>query len=129
MKERQVKYLVSHFSKAKRETLYDKTKVVLNSLYGYSKHFKERIATKQISLPGYLLDSIAAGKFELIELNHTYYSKHCYNSRVVVRSVECYDNKQLCLVVSLEDHILITVWINRVGDDHKSIKLSRYANV
>lgn len=125
---KQIKYLVKNFNKIKQETLHNKTKVVLNSLYGYSKHFEQRIASKQIMLPSYLLSSIATGKFELIELNHTYYSKHCYNSRVVVRSVESYDNKQLCLVVNLDGHTLVTAWNNDINDNHSTINLENFVN-
>ena len=127
MKEKQIKYLVSHFSRAKQKALYNKTRIVLNNLYGYSKHFKQRIATKRIALPSYLLDSLAAGKFDIIELNYTYY-KNYYTSRAVVRSLESYNNKQLCLVVDLDNHVLVTAWTNKVGDIHSSIKLSKYIN-
>lgn len=125
---KQIKYLTRNFSKAKQETLHNKTKNVLNSLYGYSKHFKQRISSKQIALPSYLLSSIATGKFELIELNHTYYSKHCYNSRVVVRSLSSCNNNQLCLVVDLDEHILVTAWNNDINDNHSTINLENFVN-
>lgn len=65
-------------------------------------------------------------EYEIIEYKNVYFSKDNMEERVVLRSKQPYYGKNICLVYSITNKVIITVWLNGVVDNHKTLRLSEY---
>lgn len=63
---------------------------------------------------------------EVIEYKNVYFNKDNIEERVVLRSKQPYYGKNVCLVYSITNKVVITVWLNDATDNHKTLRLSEY---
>lgn len=76
---------------------------------------------------------LKSGKYDIIEYNYVQYPDHRDN-RVVVKSWDSYnvnvDGKDtecnMIFVLSVTNNQIVTLWYNRVDDNHKTLNMSRY---
>ena len=98
----------------------------LNKNSKFTLHCLEKVDNGEVVLDSKLLTSILNGRYSIIELNQT--GKH---KRVLLRSLDSskYDNDtcNLCVVYQAYDDTIITMYDNKVGDNHTSIDLKRYS--
>lgn len=123
---KKVRFLGSSLDPKTYNKFYSITLRSLNSLKGYTRHFKQRV--KQKKLPLSLCESIAQGRFKVIEVNISNY-KDDRDVRVIIKSNNSYKRYNLLLVIFLNDKIIVTGWKNSVTDKHATLNKKLYVNI
>lgn len=80
-----------------------------------------------------ICDVLKSGKYDIIEYNYVQYSNYRDN-RVVVKSWDSYNVNvegkdtecNMIFVLSVTNNQIVTLWYNRVDDNHKTLNMSRY---
>lgn len=123
-------------NKKHREQMTQEEKVVLQNKVSHalkniqnvhvSHHAIERFEQKA----GYnldkslLIDSLLNSKpVEYKVVNHSVGNNE---ERVVLRSSKTSNNKEIVLVYSLTNNVIITFWLNSASDKHSTLDLSKY---
>lgn len=103
-----------HFSMMNaRELDVINTAIHNTNKYIVSKHCKKRIAEKQINMDG-IIKAIQHGK--IIEYHYLDNS-----NRILLRSKEQYNNNHICVVIDIKSHEVITAYLNKTDDNHKTL--------
>lgn len=93
----------------------------------FAKHCNERWKEKvryDVNFKTSLMKTLH--EYEIIEYKNVYFSKNSMEERVVLRSKQPYYGKNICLVYSITNKVIITVWLNGVVNNHKALRLSEY---
>ena len=116
-----------HITQMTREDIEKLTHTVNNMLTGtrrvkFSGHAIERIIEKNIDGSRILA---ALKNADIIEYHLREHSKEQSDKRVLLRSRDVVDNKNFCVVLSLDKNKVITVYVNNVNDTHSTLDKSK----
>lgn len=64
--------------------------------------------------------------YEIVEYKQVFFNKNESEERVVLRSKQPFNGKNICLVYSITNKVIITLWLNSAFDNHKTLRLSEY---
>lgn len=111
------------------ETVKNKIKMSLidGGLLYFSRHCKEQISKKAKQDFDYkkaTSQTMVEGK--IIEYKIIQFPDSKIEERVVLRSKYLYNGKACCLVYSITNKSIVTIWFNSGLDNHKTLKISKY---
>lgn len=124
----QIKKLFTDLPEDLKVRLTNCVDLILKDSLELSSHAASQVVTKHINPSRDVIKSIELGAYSIIEANIVYKK----DLRALIRSDSYYYsqakkcNVNVCLVISIPDQCIVTVYENNVKDRHKTLDSCRY---
>lgn len=124
----QIKKLFTDLPEDLKVRLTNCVDLLLKDSLELSSHAASQVVTKHINPSRDVIKSVELGAYSIIEANIVYRK----DLRALIRSDRYYYsqakkcNVNVCLVISIPDQCIVTVYENNVKDRHKTLDSCRY---